>query len=82
MVSSSVIIITTNSECLTYGGFSLGETVSLGNFEFITDYIGVLSLSPRRGDAGVIRLNSQWGTYPSTGHDRGLHRGVPHDVKW
>jgi hypothetical protein len=58
MVSSSVIIVTTNSECLMYGGFSLGETVSFGNFEFITDYISGLSLSPRRGDASVIRLNS------------------------
>jgi hypothetical protein len=31
-------------------GFSLGETVYLGSFEFITDYFGGLSLSPRRSD--------------------------------
>jgi hypothetical protein len=27
----------------------LGEIVHLGNFEFTVDYLGSLSLSPRRG---------------------------------
>jgi hypothetical protein len=27
-------------------------------------------------------LNSQWVFYPAAGHDRGLPRGVPHDVEW
>jgi hypothetical protein len=30
------------------------EPVRLGNFEFITDYFGGLSLSPRRGNEGAI----------------------------
>jgi hypothetical protein len=40
MVPSSVLIITANGECLTCGGFSLGETIRHGSFEFITDYFG------------------------------------------
>jgi hypothetical protein len=43
---------------LTCGGFSLGETVRLGNFEFITDYFSGLSLSPRIGDTGVTFMGS------------------------
>jgi hypothetical protein len=58
MVSSSSIAIAANGERLTCGGFSLGEIVRLGNFEFITDYIGSLSLSPRRGDAGAAFMGS------------------------
>jgi hypothetical protein len=50
MVSSSSIIIATDGERLTCGGFSLGETVRLGSFEFIADYFCGLSLSARRGD--------------------------------
>jgi hypothetical protein len=50
MVSSSAITIASDGERLTCGGFSLSEAVRLGNFEFITDYFGALSLSPRRGD--------------------------------
>jgi hypothetical protein len=53
MVPSSVIVIAVDGECLTCGAFSLGETVHLRNFKFITDYFGGLSYSPRRGDAGA-----------------------------
>jgi hypothetical protein len=42
MVPSSTITITANGEHLTCGGFSPGETVCLGNFEFIVDYFGGL----------------------------------------
>jgi hypothetical protein len=35
------------------GGFSLDEPVHLGNFEFVVDYFGGLSLSPRRGNSGT-----------------------------
>jgi hypothetical protein len=35
MVPSSTIIITTDSECLTCGGFSLRETIHHGSIEFI-----------------------------------------------
>jgi hypothetical protein len=41
---------------LTCGGFSLSETVRLGNFEFIADYFGGLSLSPSRGDTGAALM--------------------------
>jgi hypothetical protein len=50
MIPSSAITDATDSECLMYGGFSLSETIHLGNFEFIADYFGSLSLSPRRGN--------------------------------
>jgi hypothetical protein len=56
MVTSSSITVTANGECLAYVGFSLGETVCLGNFEFITNYFGDLSLSPRRGDEGTAMV--------------------------
>jgi hypothetical protein len=49
MVPSSAIVVAIDGEHLTCGGFSLGETVHLGNFEFITDYFDGLRLSPRRG---------------------------------
>jgi hypothetical protein len=56
MVPSSLIAVTADSECLTCGGFSLSETFHLGNFKFITDYFGGLSLSPWRGDAGAALM--------------------------
>jgi hypothetical protein len=58
MVHSSTITIRADSEHLTCGGFSLGETVRLESFEFIADYFGSLSLSPRRGDLGVAFMGS------------------------
>jgi hypothetical protein len=58
MVPSSVIIVATDSECLMCGGFSLSETIRLGNFKFITDYFGGVSLSPRRGGAGAAFMGS------------------------
>jgi hypothetical protein len=48
-----MITLTTDDECLTCVGFSLGATIHLGSFEFISDYFGNLSLSPRRGDSGT-----------------------------
>jgi hypothetical protein len=35
MVHSSMLAITTDSELLTYGGFSLNETVHFGSLEFM-----------------------------------------------
>jgi hypothetical protein len=58
MVPSSAIAITVDGEHLTCGGFSLGETICLGNFEFTADYFDGLSLAPRRGDAGAIFMVS------------------------
>jgi hypothetical protein len=47
MVPSSAITVAADGKHLTCGGFSLGETVRLGKFEFITDYFSSLSLSLR-----------------------------------
>jgi hypothetical protein len=56
MVPSSAIIIATDSERLMCGGFFLSETICLGSFEFIADYFGGLSPSPRR----VTRAPLSW----------------------
>jgi hypothetical protein len=65
MVPSSVITIAADGEHLTCGGFSLGETVSLGSFKFIADYFSGLSLSPRRGDSGAAFMcSTRSGTPP------------------
>jgi hypothetical protein len=58
MVLSSMITVTTDGEHLTCGGFPLGKTVHLGNFEFITDYFGGLSRFPRRGNLGAAFMGS------------------------
>jgi hypothetical protein len=70
MVSSSSKAITADDECLACGEFSLSEPVHLGILQFITDYFGGLSLSPRRGNEGAIFVGStrsgastlQWAT--------------------
>jgi hypothetical protein len=58
IVPSSAIIVTADGEHLTCSGFSLSETVCLGNFEFIADYFGSLRLSLKRGDAGTAFMGS------------------------
>jgi hypothetical protein len=58
MVPSSSIAFTVDGERLTCSGFSLGKPIHLGNFEFIADYFGSLSLSPRRGNEGTIFVGS------------------------
>jgi hypothetical protein len=58
MVPSSLIAIATNGEHVTCGGFSQGEPVHLENFEFIVDYFGGLSLSPRGSNEGAIFVGS------------------------
>jgi hypothetical protein len=77
MVPSSSIAFTVDGERLTCSGFSLGKPIHLGNFEFIADYFGSLSLSPRRGNEGTIFVGSthSGASTPAAGHDRGLHRG-------
>jgi hypothetical protein len=51
MVPFCAITVAAYSERLACGGFSLSETVHLGSFEFIADYFGGLSHSPKRGDS-------------------------------
>jgi hypothetical protein len=58
MVPSSSIAITADGEHLACGGFSLSEPVRFGNFEFIADYFGGPSLSPRRGNEGAVVAGS------------------------
>jgi hypothetical protein len=58
MVPSSMIIIVADDERLTCDGFSLGETVRLGHFEFIVNYFSGLSLSHRRSDASATFMVS------------------------
>jgi hypothetical protein len=55
MVHSSTLIVTTEGEHLTCGGFSLGETVHFGSLEFI----------PR----GATQAPSSW-ERPTAGHLR------------
>jgi hypothetical protein len=70
MVPSSSIAIAADGERLTCGGLSLGEPVRVGNFQFIANYFGGLSLYPRRGDEATAFVGSthswastlQWAT--------------------
>jgi hypothetical protein len=65
MVPSSTLAVSTDGERLTCGGFSLGETVRLGSFEFIADYFSGLGLSSRRSDSGVAFMGSTRSGSPS-----------------
>jgi hypothetical protein len=80
IVPSSAITSTANGEHLTCGGFSLSETVRLGNFKFITDYFGGLSLSLRRGDAVTTFMGSThiWASTPRWAM---IEDSIAHDVK-
>jgi hypothetical protein len=65
MVPSFALTIASDSERLTRGGFSLGQTICLGSFEFTADYFGGLSLSPRRGNSGAAFMGSTHSGTPS-----------------
>jgi hypothetical protein len=65
MVPSSAITVPGDGEHLACGGFSLGKTVHLGSFEFIANYFGSLSLSPRRGNSGAAFMGSTRSGAPS-----------------
>jgi hypothetical protein len=58
MVSSSAIIVTAGGEHLMCDGFSLAETIHVGNFEFIANYFDNLSFSPKRGDVDIAFMAS------------------------
>jgi hypothetical protein len=58
MIPPTAITIAADGERLTYGGFSLDETVHFGCFEFIANYFGGLSLCPMMGDSGATFMVS------------------------
>jgi hypothetical protein len=59
MVPSSVFTVAADSEHRSCGGFSLDETIRFGSLEIIANYVGGLSLSPRRdgSDANIMVSN-------------------------
>jgi hypothetical protein len=65
MVHSSTLAITTDGEHLTYGGFSLGETIRFGSLEFIAHCFRSLSLSPKGSDSGAIIVGTTLNRLPS-----------------
>jgi hypothetical protein len=58
MVPSSALVVSTDGARLTCGGFSLSKIVRLGRFQFIADYFGYLSLSPKRADSCFTFMGS------------------------
>jgi hypothetical protein len=58
MVHSSTLIISTDDEPLTCGGFSIGETICFESLESITNCFNGLSLSPIRKDSGAAFMVS------------------------
>jgi hypothetical protein len=54
MVHSSMIVITTDSEHLTCGGFSLGKTFRFGSLEFIADCFDSLSISLKGNNSCAV----------------------------
>jgi hypothetical protein len=65
VVDSSMLTVTTDNERLTYGGFSLGKTIHFGSLEFIVDYFGTLSLSPKGNDSSVHFVRTTRNRSPS-----------------
>jgi hypothetical protein len=61
MVPSSALTITTNGECFSCDGFSIGETIRSGSLEFIVDRFGSLSLSPTGDNSGAIAMGLAYG---------------------
>jgi hypothetical protein len=58
LMASSALAFSANGEHRTCDGFSHGETIRLGSFEFIADYFSGLSLSPRRSDSDFAFMAS------------------------
>jgi hypothetical protein len=65
MVHTSTLAVTTDVECLTCSGFSLSETVRFGSLEFIADYFGGLSLSPKGSNLGAVFMGTTHSGSPS-----------------
>jgi hypothetical protein len=65
MVHSSMLTINASGELLTRGDFFLGESVPFGSLEFIADYFGHLSFSPKGSDSGTVFIRMTRGGSPS-----------------
>jgi hypothetical protein len=65
MVHSSTLAIVTDGEHLTYGSLSLGETVHFRSLEFIFDYFGSMSLSPKGNVSGTVFVGMACNGSPS-----------------
>jgi hypothetical protein len=65
MVPTSVLTVTADSERLSCGGFSLGETIRFGSLEFITDCFSGLSLSPMGDSSDAVTMGSTHSGPPS-----------------
>jgi hypothetical protein len=66
MVPSSALIIATDGERLSCGGFSLSETIHFGSLKFITDNFSSLSLSPLGDVLDTIIIGSARSGPPSS----------------
>jgi hypothetical protein len=58
MVHSSILVITTDSKHLTYGVFSLGETVHFESLEFIADCFDNMSLSTKGSESSAVFIGT------------------------
>jgi hypothetical protein len=54
MVPSSALVVPADGECLSYGGFSLGETIRFESHEFIADRFSGLTLHPLVNGSGTV----------------------------
>jgi hypothetical protein len=65
MVHSSMLVITTDGELLTCGGFTLSETINFESLEFIADSFSSLNHSPKGSDLGIIFMGTARSRSPS-----------------
>jgi hypothetical protein len=58
MVPSSALIVAADGECLSCGGFHIGETILFWSLEFIIDDFSGLRFSPRRDGSNANAMGS------------------------
>jgi hypothetical protein len=58
MVPSSTLVVFTDGECFSCGGFSRGKIVHYGRLEVITNCFGGLSFSPKGSDSDAALVSS------------------------